>query len=319
MTDHVAIAETDIQASPAQVWAALTDPEQIRKFMFGAEVHTDWQQGSPITWAGVYEGKDYEDHGTILEVERGKRLVMTHYSPLTGQPDVPESYHTLTYRIEQHGPSTHLTLSQDNNATDEEAEHSRDMWESMLEGVKKSVEDAPEPMNPVEKLWQLLHSEHLEVERLLDAVTSQAGGDRAAAFGRLRRYLAVHEAAEGVGIHTFTAPPEADDRLAEEDLATRAIADLEGMDPGSDAFDEAFGHLAKDVRAHAAAEEHEEMPAVLKDTSSEQVSRAYAALAMVPELVAEADGRIPDGAFAQMHAAAVAELGKLAGSELPPG
>ena len=30
MTDHVATAETEIDASPDRVWDALTDPEQIR-------------------------------------------------------------------------------------------------------------------------------------------------------------------------------------------------------------------------------------------------------------------------------------------------
>ncbi|MDX6240083.1 MAG: TatD DNase family protein [Kribbellaceae bacterium] len=38
MGDYVATAETGISASPAQVWEVLTDPEQIKKFMFGAAV-----------------------------------------------------------------------------------------------------------------------------------------------------------------------------------------------------------------------------------------------------------------------------------------
>jgi uncharacterized protein YndB with AHSA1/START domain len=31
MADHVATAESEIDAPPSQVWAALTDPEQIKK------------------------------------------------------------------------------------------------------------------------------------------------------------------------------------------------------------------------------------------------------------------------------------------------
>ena len=38
MTDHVAHAETEISASPQQVWDALTDPDAIERFMFGAKV-----------------------------------------------------------------------------------------------------------------------------------------------------------------------------------------------------------------------------------------------------------------------------------------
>jgi uncharacterized protein YndB with AHSA1/START domain len=140
MADHVATAETEISASPTQVWAALTDPERIKRFMFGSEVRTDWRQGSPITWRGVYDGKEYEDKGEILEIEPQRWMKVTHFSPLSGQPDVPENYHTLTYRLEERGNTTHVSLSQDNNASEEEAEHSRGMWKMLLDGLKEEVE-----------------------------------------------------------------------------------------------------------------------------------------------------------------------------------
>ena len=109
--------------------------------MFGAEVKTDWQQGSPITWSGEYEGKAYEDKGEILEVDPGRTLRVTHYSPLSGQPDVPENYHTLTYELDDHGTSTHLTLTQDNNGSEDEAEHSKGMWEMLVAKVKEAAEE----------------------------------------------------------------------------------------------------------------------------------------------------------------------------------
>ena len=40
MTGRVAIAETEIQAPPSKVWRALTDPDQIRMYMFGSRVDT---------------------------------------------------------------------------------------------------------------------------------------------------------------------------------------------------------------------------------------------------------------------------------------
>src|SRR5687767_4496555 len=138
MAGYVATAETEISASPKQVWDVLTDPEQIRKFMFGAEVQTDWQPGSSINWTGEYEGKPNEDKGEILEVEPGRLLKLTHYSPLGGQPDTAENYHTLTYELEDRGEKTRLSLSQDNNASEQEAEHSRGMWELLVKGVKEA-------------------------------------------------------------------------------------------------------------------------------------------------------------------------------------
>jgi uncharacterized protein YndB with AHSA1/START domain len=140
MADYVATAETEISASPEQVWDVLIDPEEIKKFMFGADVRTDWKKGSPITWQGVYEGKEYTDKGEILEVEQGRLLKVTHYSPLSGQEDVPANYHTLTYELEDRGTTTHLSLSQDNNGSQEEADHSRGMWEMLVNSVKEAAE-----------------------------------------------------------------------------------------------------------------------------------------------------------------------------------
>ncbi|TWD79030.1 uncharacterized protein YndB with AHSA1/START domain [Kribbella amoyensis] len=142
MAGIVATAEIDVQAPPARVWAVLTDPDQIRRFMFGAEVRTDWQVGSPIVWAGDYEGRAYEDKGEILAFEPERLLKVTHYSPLSGQPDVPENYHTLTYELAAQGDGTRLSLSQDNNASEEEAAHSRGMWEQMVKNVKEAAEDS---------------------------------------------------------------------------------------------------------------------------------------------------------------------------------
>lgn len=74
MAAYVATAETEIDASPEQVWDVLTDPEQVKKFMFGADVRTDWQPGSPISWQGEYEGKRYTDKGEILEVDHSRGM-----------------------------------------------------------------------------------------------------------------------------------------------------------------------------------------------------------------------------------------------------
>lgn len=140
MADHVATAETVIDASAAQVWSALIEPEQIKKYMFGSQVVTDWKQGSPIVWKGEYEGKRYEDKGEIVEIEPGRRLRVTHFSPLSGEEDIPANYHTLTYELEEHGNTTRVSLTQDNNASEENAEHSRENWEKVLSGLKETVE-----------------------------------------------------------------------------------------------------------------------------------------------------------------------------------
>jgi uncharacterized protein YndB with AHSA1/START domain len=140
MANHVATATVEIDASPARVWTALTDPAEIEKYMFGSHVVTDWRPGSSIVWEGEYEGKRYEDKGEIVEIKPARRLKVTHFSPLSGQEDVPENYHTLTYELEAAGAMTRVALSQDNNPTAEAAEHSKANWEKMLSGLKEVVE-----------------------------------------------------------------------------------------------------------------------------------------------------------------------------------
>ena len=140
MSEHIARAETEIEAPASRVWEALTDPEQIEQFMFGSRVTTDWKPGSSIVWKGEYEGKPYEDKGEILEFEPERRLRMTHFSPMSGNEDVPENYHTLTYELEARNGSTRVSLTQDGNDTHEAAEHSQANWEKMLSSLKATVE-----------------------------------------------------------------------------------------------------------------------------------------------------------------------------------
>lgn len=136
----VATSTITIDAPADHVWTVITDPAAVKEFMFGADLETDWTEGSPIAWRGEWEGKPYEDKGEILEVDPGRKLVHTHFSPLGGEQDKPENYHTLTWTLEDRGGATTLTLSQDNNANEDAAEHSKGMWDMLVADVKKIAE-----------------------------------------------------------------------------------------------------------------------------------------------------------------------------------
>jgi uncharacterized protein YndB with AHSA1/START domain len=140
MTGTVATAETDIQASPQRVWTALTEPGQIAEYMGGSRVETTWQVGSPITWSGEYDGHAYQDKGEVLIYDAPDVLSVTHYSPLMGQADRPENYHTLVYTLTAVGDITRLSLAQDGCADEAQAEQFSRNWQQMLEGLKTHVE-----------------------------------------------------------------------------------------------------------------------------------------------------------------------------------
>jgi len=135
MSGHTATATADVAAPPDRVWRVLVSPESVREYMFGSEVVTDWMPGSPITFRGQWQGKPYEDKGVIVEVDEPVLLRYTHYSPLGGAPDVPESYHTLTFTLEPTSTGTKLTLTQDNNDSEEAAEQSAGMWRQLLDSI----------------------------------------------------------------------------------------------------------------------------------------------------------------------------------------
>lgn len=140
MSNYDSVAQIDIAAPKSNVWRALTDPEIIRLYFFGTQVATDWRPGHPITWTGEWQGKAYQDKGVVLEVEPNQHLKFTHFSPLSGASDVPENYHTISIELGGDGPTTHVSLVQDNNKSEEEAAHSTENWNQMLQALKKTVE-----------------------------------------------------------------------------------------------------------------------------------------------------------------------------------
>jgi uncharacterized protein YndB with AHSA1/START domain len=141
MSDElIAQAEVVIQATADRVWEALTDPDLIEKYLFGTRVVTDWRPGSAIVYKGEWQGTAYEDKGVILEVEPERKLVSTFWSSLSGLPDEPASYKTVTYELSPEGDSLRLSVTQDNNATPEEAEHSSQNWRTVLQGIKDLLE-----------------------------------------------------------------------------------------------------------------------------------------------------------------------------------
>jgi uncharacterized protein YndB with AHSA1/START domain len=140
--DHVAKVSAVIDASKEEIWEALTDPSSISQYMFGAKVTTDWTEGSPITWEGEWDGRPYQDKGVILEVHPPQILEFSHFSPLTGLPDVPANYHTVRIEVVEDGSRSEVTLIQDNNETAEARAHSEENWQAMLDGLKTLVEGA---------------------------------------------------------------------------------------------------------------------------------------------------------------------------------
>jgi uncharacterized protein YndB with AHSA1/START domain len=140
----VARATVTISAHPRDVWAALVDPVAIRQYMFGTAVESEWRPGSPIVWKGEWQGRTYEDKGEILRLQPDRSLQYTHFSPLTGLPDEPANYHTVTVDLSPEGAGTRVSLAQDGSTTAEERDHSEKNWSAMLSALREYVETRKE-------------------------------------------------------------------------------------------------------------------------------------------------------------------------------
>ncbi|HYG39678.1 MAG TPA: SRPBCC family protein [Cytophagales bacterium] len=130
-----------INASSSEVWLALISPELIKKYLFGTETTSDWKVGSPITFRGEWEGKFYEDKGTIKKIIPNKLLKYTFWSSMSGKEDKPENYANVIYELESEGNQTLLTITQDNIATEQSREHSESNWGMVLNSIKKLLEE----------------------------------------------------------------------------------------------------------------------------------------------------------------------------------
>lgn len=137
LTTTVSVA---IAASPAAVWEALTTPEQIRQWFFGVETETDWTKGSPIVHRGEYQGRAYEDKGTILRFEPERRLVHSHWSPVSGRPGTPENYQEVTWALAERDGTTELTVSETNLPDEQAKETTEQAWAGALDGLKRLLE-----------------------------------------------------------------------------------------------------------------------------------------------------------------------------------
>ncbi len=140
MSNHTTTSIIMINAPIASVWEAITKPELVKQWQYGADVITDWQKGSPIAYRSEWEDTIYEQTGTILEIEPNKLVKYTLFVPRPGLDDKPENYFTMTYTLAEINGKTTLTIIQDDPREQQPEEQAEDDENSVLNVLKKLVE-----------------------------------------------------------------------------------------------------------------------------------------------------------------------------------
>lgn len=136
-----ATTSLELSATPARVWAALTDPAMVKQYMFGAELGGEWVKGGSVTYRGEWDGTPFEDRGDIIEIDPPRLLKVNYYSAMSGKPDTPESRQLITYELQAAGSGTRLTVSQAGNPTQEAATAAEGNW-AMTLGTLKALLNA---------------------------------------------------------------------------------------------------------------------------------------------------------------------------------
>lgn len=129
-----------INATTAEVWDTLVNPDMIKEYLYGTKVISDWKLGSEILFTGSWEGKDYMDKGKIMKLLPEKCFQYSYWSGFSGLPDKPENYMIITFELENVGDHTILKLTQSNFNNKTQYEHSDKGWDASLDIIKKLLE-----------------------------------------------------------------------------------------------------------------------------------------------------------------------------------
>ncbi|WP_461100248.1 SRPBCC family protein [Spirosoma koreense] len=137
--------DVTIQAKPAQVWAALTQPSRMTEWLAEpeaqVEVVTNWQINTPIAIRGFHH-VTFENKGIVLRFDQERTLSYSHLSSVSRLADLAENYSVLEFTLTPVNQLTHLRLTIENFPTESIQKHLAFYWRTTLLLIKELVEHA---------------------------------------------------------------------------------------------------------------------------------------------------------------------------------
>jgi uncharacterized protein YndB with AHSA1/START domain len=109
------ISRIRINATPQKVWATLTKSEFVKLWQYGSNLQTSWEVGSKIKFTTEWEGKIFEQWGTVLEFIPAEKL---RYNLFAARPDLednPKNYFVMIYNLTEDNGQTKLEIIQEDN------------------------------------------------------------------------------------------------------------------------------------------------------------------------------------------------------------
>jgi uncharacterized protein YndB with AHSA1/START domain len=135
------ISKLIINASQQKVWEAITKPEFVKKWQYGSELTTDWKVGSKISFKNEWDGKVFEQYGTVLEFNPEISLRYSLFFPRPGLEDKPENYFEMEYKLTPYENSTGLEIIHVDNRPEAKQEAEQGEENPILKMLKDLIEN----------------------------------------------------------------------------------------------------------------------------------------------------------------------------------
>ncbi|MEH6415943.1 SRPBCC family protein [Pseudomonas sp. CGJS7] len=137
-----------IDAPPARVWRALTDPHCVPHWMSDEpfQMSTDWTVGGPIVFRGTLHGRlRFTNSGRVLAFEPERALEYSHWNSLSRRvlPDLPENHAIIRLDLHADPQATEVRLTLSNLGNYAIYGHINYYWELSLVALKRCCESQP--------------------------------------------------------------------------------------------------------------------------------------------------------------------------------
>ena len=103
----------DILAPASKVWLALTVPDLVKQWQYGADLLTTWEPGTAIIFRNEWNGQTFEQKGTVIEFTPESRLKYSLFFPRPELQNIPEHSFFMTYELTERGGATRLLIRQE--------------------------------------------------------------------------------------------------------------------------------------------------------------------------------------------------------------
>ncbi len=129
-----------IDAAVQDVWHALTDTTLIGKYFFNVKVNGDWKEGNTILYTGNWQDRKFKSKAKVLQVREQKVLKYSYWSDMSGNEDLPENYHIITYELKPVDGKTELIMTEENLQDEKMKEKSAMLWKHVFEKMRGLLE-----------------------------------------------------------------------------------------------------------------------------------------------------------------------------------